>query len=79
MLADTHRGFIHGLRIGGIHGDGLGEVELRHLLCGEQVDVGVRDIETGDDKARPRSVISSLDSLTDFLRDAGNMQPGLSV
>ena len=79
MLADTHCSFIHGLRIGGIHGDGLGEVELRHLLCGEQVDVGVRDIETSDDKARARGAVGVLNCLTDFLRDAGNMQPGLSV
>src|SRR5699024_2337870 len=54
-------------------------VELRHLLCGEQVDVGVRNSETSDDKARARGAISSLDSLTDFLRAAGNMQPGLGI
>src|SRR5699024_12016598 len=61
------------------HSHGLGKVELRHLLRREQVDVGVRDIETSDDKARARGAVGVLNCLTDFLRDAGNVQPGLGI
>src|SRR5699024_6584326 len=53
---------------GGVHGHGPREVVLRHPVGGEDVDVGVGDVETGDDVACAGGTEGLPDRDADLLR-----------
>src|ERR687897_2993965 len=48
---------------------GVGEVELRHVVGGHDVDVGVGDFVAGDDDAHPCRIEGAYECRSDRVRD----------
>lgn len=62
-FADLLCSFIHFCRVGGVCGHGVAEIVIGHFVGGEEVDVGVGNIESCDDVATSRGVECSADCI----------------
>lgn len=76
---DLRGGLVHLGGIGFLGRDGGGEIVAGHIAGGEDVHVGVGDVESRDERARPGRVEGPHYRLAYLLRHLGDARPGRGV